>query len=157
MNVDLFGALDIFEPISIFQVINMVAATGELEIQTEGNSAQVFFKDGNVVYGSIESRPVRLGEYLIEQGYISPHELKAAIQVQEGRLSAREPQKLFSGRYVGTSPNRSYDVTLDGRFLLIKRPDEESVRALSMSFFPDRIHLIQNWFAELEEQVAASQ
>jgi Tol biopolymer transport system component len=59
------------------------------------------------------------------------------------------PVKLFDGDYGSSWAVRSYDVAPDGRFLLIKRPDEAALEEAIGQFFPSRIKVIVNWFAEI--------
>ena len=75
------------------------------------------------------------------------------VDVAGMRLKADLPVKLFEGLYIGTDPVRSYDVAPDGRFLLMKPPDEAARTALIEEFFPTRIRLVQNWFEELKRLV----
>ena len=72
------------------------------------------------------------------------------IEVQGERLRPGLPEELFEGPYETSTPVRSYDVAPDGRFLLLKSPDEAARTALRGEFFPTRIRFIQNWFQELE-------
>ena len=60
------------------------------------------------------------------------------------------PVKLFEGPYSDSEPVRSYDVTANGSFLLMKLPDKSALTALEEEFFPTRISLVQNWFQELK-------
>ena len=48
--MDLEGNLTIFEPISVFQLINLAQATGALTLDVGDNSAKVFFEGGSVTY-----------------------------------------------------------------------------------------------------------
>ena len=60
-------------------------------------------------------------------------------------LTLGKPQTLFEGIYVlsGLSPP-TYDVTADGRFIMIKpSPDELAVR---------RINVVLHWFDELNRR-----
>ena len=50
-------------------------------------------------------------------------------------------------------PIRSYDVTADGRFLLVKYPDDSVLEPFIDKVFPTRIRIVQNWFAELREKM----
>ena len=72
------------------------------------------------------------------------------IDVAGERLRPGPPEELFEGPYAATAPLRSYDVAPDGRFLLIKKPDEAAQTAAIEEFFPTSIRLVQNWFQELE-------
>jgi hypothetical protein len=73
--------------------------------------------------------------------------------VEADRLAPSRPEKLFEGVYRWGGPIRSYDVAPDGRFLLIKNPDESALSSAIEELFPTRIQVVQNWFAELEERL----
>ncbi len=69
-------------------------------------------------------------------------------------MTAGEPVELFEKKdYVGLAPVRSYDVAPDGRFLVVKKPDEAAQSAAVEKVFPDRIRVVQNWFNELRAKV----
>jgi len=72
------------------------------------------------------------------------------IEADGERLILGLPVELFEGRYYGAIPIRSYDVAPDGRFLLMKLPDEAVMTAITEELFPTRIRLVQHWFDELE-------
>jgi hypothetical protein len=73
--LDLEGNLTIFEPISVFQLINLAQATGELTLDVGDNSARVFFDGGSVTYAEISNRKVKLGEFLVRQELVSQKDL----------------------------------------------------------------------------------
>lgn len=70
-------------------------------------------------------------------------------------LSAEPPVKLFEGDYGSVFAVRSYDVAPDGRFLLVKRPDEAAMAAAVGRFFPDRVSVVLDWLDELRRRVPA--
>lgn len=81
--MDLKGNLRVFEPISVFQMLNLSLATGELLLKIKGNAASVFFDRGKVTYAEIANRPVRLGEYLVGEGLISRKQLEGCLAKRE--------------------------------------------------------------------------
>jgi len=109
-----------------------------VQISTDGGSSPAWSKNGNEIF------------YRNRGAFWA-----VRFEVREGVFSVKEPVELFSGRYLGASPDRSYDVTADGKFLLVKFPDREVLRAARAQFYVDRIRVIQNWFIELEERAAA--
>jgi len=60
----------------------------------------------------------------------------AASVATAPEFHADKPRVLFQGKYQGY-----YDITRDGRFLMIKGSDQETV--------PTQIALVLNWFGEL--------
>ncbi len=68
-----------------------------------------------------------------------------AVDVTLGdRFTAGQPRELFSGDYMASTNKWDYDVAPDGRFIMIKTPDEDRPREISV---------VLNWFQELEELV----
>jgi len=63
------------------------------------------------------------------------------------RMIAGQPRELFRGVYMATANRLAYDVAADGRFLMIKTPDEDR---------PREIDVVLNWFQELERLVPAN-
>ncbi len=104
------------------------------QISTRGGSRPAWSRDGAEIF----YRGPQLEFYSVR------------IHVAGERLRPGLPVELFEGPYNAVAPLRSYDVAPDGRFLLIKKPDEAAQRAAIEEFFPTRIRLVQNWFQELE-------
>jgi serine/threonine-protein kinase len=85
--------------------------------------------------------------------YVAPGSAFMAVPITPSTTTfvAGNPVKLFNAPYYFSSPNRTYDVSLDGqRFLMIKEK-ASSDRASSAS--PD-IVVVLNWFEELKQRVA---
>jgi len=76
--------------------------------------------------------------------YRNGNEWMHASITTEPELEIGRPQLLFRGNYLNV-PGPSYDVSPDGeRFLLLEPPHQEP---------PTELHLIVNWFDELERLV----
>lgn len=101
---------------------------GTVVISNEGGTEPVWSRDGRELF-------YRNGEHMM----VVPVSLGATLQ-------PGAPRVLFTGNYLFTQisvPN--YDVSLDGqRFLMVQR-DPSSI--------PRRIHVVRNWFEELERLV----
>ena len=70
-----------------------------------------------------------------------------AVRVDAGQtFRPGTPEKLFSGPYFTGLVGMTYDVSQDGRFLMIKN----STATLST---PQRILVVDNWFEELKQRV----
>jgi hypothetical protein len=88
--VDLEGNLAVFEPISVFQLISLAQATGELSLDVGDNSARVFFDGGSVTYAEISNRRVKLGEYLVQQNLVTQKNLdKILVKNRKGKKLGR--------------------------------------------------------------------
>ena len=51
---------------------------------------------------------------------------------------------LFEGRYVFDQNVRGYDLAADGRFIMVRTPDES---------LPRRVNVVLNWFEELKARM----
>ena len=69
----------------------------------------------------------------------------AVSLVWQPRVRAGTPRELFRGRFRWSSNIRSYDVSRDGRFLMLTRPKREAVTQSP--------RIVLNWFEELERLV----
>jgi hypothetical protein len=78
--LDLKGKLDIFDPTTIFQMLNLAQLTGKLQLKAASNSARIYFENGNVIFAESTSKPVKLGEYLIKMNLIDEDQLKQALR-----------------------------------------------------------------------------
>jgi Domain of unknown function (DUF4388) len=56
--------------------------TGRLKLQKPDDSAELYFKDGKLVYATHYNQPERLGDMLVRTGRISPEQLHAALKLQ---------------------------------------------------------------------------
>ena len=74
--------------------------------------------------------------------YLEGSKMMAVRISPKGEFSFEPPQMLFEGNYVQNN-RPSYDVSSDGRFLMIKSAAEESAQ----------INVILNWFEELKRLV----
>jgi Tol biopolymer transport system component len=89
-------------------------------VSTNGGTSPVWSRDGRELF-------YRQGDAMM------------AVRVELGesaRVSA--PTALFSGRYVGTAGDVTFDVAPDGRFLMVKSDPASELRHLS---------IVHNWFA----------
>ena len=65
-----------------------------------------------------------------------------AATVESGaELSVGTPVTLFEGHYGRYWASRAYDVAPDGRFLMVKTPEDMA---------PRRLNVVLNWFEELK-------
>ena len=78
-----------------------------------------------------------------------------AVDGTGSRFGARAPELFFEDGYLywDSVPVRSYDVTANGRLLLIRDTQLEDYAAITEVFAPTEIKVVQNWVAELEEKV----
>jgi hypothetical protein len=99
-------------------------------VSTAGGSRPTWSKDGRELF------------------YLDLNTAMMAVPVQtKPTFSAGIPSKLFDGPwYVGQS--RTYDVSKDGRFLMLKEAAAGSAAAP-----PVDIHVVLNWTEELKQRL----
>ncbi len=84
--MDLEGNMAVFEPISVFQLINLAQRTGELVLDAGDNSARVYFDNGNISFAEISNRKTKLGEFLVRQGIVKQKQLdKSLVKKRKGK------------------------------------------------------------------------
>ncbi|NIM18990.1 MAG: DUF4388 domain-containing protein [Candidatus Latescibacteria bacterium] len=100
--MDLEGKLNVFEPTTVFQMLNLAQITGRLTLDARFNSARIYFILGNITYAELSNRPLKLGEYLVREGLINSDQLDKALRkkakgkkigtilVQSGAISENE-------------------------------------------------------------------
>ena len=79
-SMDFGGDLSVLEPSVVFQVVNMSGLTGALKMITIGNVARFYFKEGELIFATIETRRRRIGAFLVEKGLISNPQLERALK-----------------------------------------------------------------------------
>jgi len=108
-------------------------------LTTEGGYHLVWSRDGREIF----YRPIYLGEFEYRRSWMM------AVEVSTGQtIAAGTPRKLFEVpfRFIAAAGSRSYDVTPDGRFVMIPETQMEP-RPVT------RIEIIDNWFEELKRSV----
>jgi hypothetical protein len=78
--MDLGGDLSILEPSVAFQIMSFAGLTGELKLVTVDNVASFFFKEGELIYATIDTRKKRLGRFLIERKLITEDQLTKVLR-----------------------------------------------------------------------------
>ena len=96
-------------------------------VSTEGGFQPVWSRDGKELY-------FRSGDKVI-----------AATVEMEPEFKVIRIEQLFEGQYLCRVDHRDYDVAPDGRFLMIREPEESA---------PLGIHITLNWFEELKRLVS---
>ena len=103
-------------------------SNGKIRISHDGGGAPVWSHDGTELF------------------YRSGDKIMAVGVETVPTFAAGKPQPLFQGRYVRDLFYRDYDVAADGRFLMVKTPEEHVTR---------QVNIILNWFEELERLAPA--
>jgi Tol biopolymer transport system component len=106
-------------------------------VSPEGGFAPTWRGDGAEVF-----------YYTNTDGMLNMHSV--AVRTTGGSISVGVPRSLFKGRYVSSSPGRSYDVTPDGqRFVMLRPVARPPTEAATMI-------LVENWFEELKRLAPSS-
>ncbi len=83
--MDFGGELSVIDPSLILQIADMASLTGEMKFITPQNEARMNFKEGDLIFATIESRNKRIGESLVEKGYIDRAQLDIALEEYKSR------------------------------------------------------------------------
>ena len=70
------------------QLVSHAALSGELQLTTSSNSAVFFVHKGALVFGHLEKNPMKIGEKLVQENYISSENLQECLS-QYRRASSR--------------------------------------------------------------------
>src|SRR5918994_3681127 len=68
----------------VIQLLFLGRRTGCLALADRQNFGTIYFDEGQIIYASIVNRRDRLGDILVRSGRITPAQLQAAIERQEG-------------------------------------------------------------------------
>ena len=77
--MDLGGDLSVLEPSMIFQVTGICGLTGKMKLITIDNVASFWFREGGLLFATIDTRRKKIGEFLIENKIISREQLEEAL------------------------------------------------------------------------------
>jgi hypothetical protein len=104
-----------------------------VQISTQGGSAPAWTSNGTeIVYIGPGSAP-QLTQMMT-----------VGVKATATGLSVDAPRKLFEGRFSLTNPVRGYDVTPDGKRLLMVQPRDPPPQP------PVELVMVENWFEELK-------
>ncbi len=102
---------------------------GNWQISTRGGREPVWSRDGRAVF------------------YLGPDDLMMSVAVTTAPTFGHQPpQPLFDASAYVRNIGRNYDIAPDGRFLMIKRPEADTERALDLVF-------VLNWLDEVKARV----
>ncbi len=66
------------------QLVSHAALSGELQLVTSVNSAVFFVHKGTLVYGYLKDNPLRIGQRLIKENYITKKNLQECLSQYRG-------------------------------------------------------------------------
>lgn len=86
-GVSLQGDIGAIELNNIFQFLHYASVSGELRVVTEQNNGSFFFQNGVLVFGALSIHQKRIGDLLVESGFITEVQLKQCLKIhaQHGR------------------------------------------------------------------------
>lgn len=86
---------------NIFQLFNLAALTGRLEVQSPENTGNFYFTKGVLTYGMLQIQQRKIGEILLEANMISPSQLQECLRLHaQGQFQQRFGQILLEQGYV---------------------------------------------------------
>ncbi|HSG29862.1 MAG TPA: DUF4388 domain-containing protein [Candidatus Krumholzibacterium sp.] len=77
--MDFGGDLSVLEPSMVFQVASICDLTGRLKLITADNVASFFFRKGELLYATIDTRKKKLGQFLVEKQMMTSEQLDEAL------------------------------------------------------------------------------
>jgi len=66
----------------ILQILSLGKKTGKLRLSRLGNTGEILFKNGKVIYATCDSTRNTLGQLLISQKHLTEDDLMAALELQ---------------------------------------------------------------------------
>jgi serine/threonine-protein kinase len=112
------------------------------QVSTDGGMSPIWRADGRELFYARPSASTA-------QSSASDITIMAVAVSFDSGLQLGEPDTLFEGAYEMNRPARAYDVSADGAHFFLLQAHEQPRDAIS------QIVVVQNWFDELEELIAA--
>lgn len=78
--MDFCGDLSALEPSVVFQLMSMSCLTGEIKFITTDNVASLYFRDGDLIYATVDTRRKKLGRFLVEKGLLTEEQLNKVLK-----------------------------------------------------------------------------
>lgn len=79
----LAGSLEHFHPTELLQLMQLSHATGKLEFSRDGETAELSFERGRIVFARTSGPSVRAGEVLVHRGVVSREALDETLAQQD--------------------------------------------------------------------------
>jgi len=73
------GDLSVITIENLMQLVGHASLSGELQLTTPSNSAVFFVHKGTLVYGYLENNPMKIGQILIQENYITSEHLQECL------------------------------------------------------------------------------
>jgi predicted nucleic acid-binding OB-fold protein len=96
--MDFGGDLSILEPTMIFQIANISRLSGVMKLITVDNVARFYFREGELLYATIETRKKRIGEFLIDKGFINREQLDEALEEYRSKRANKKIGQILIDR-----------------------------------------------------------
>ena len=80
-GVSLQGDIAAIELNNVFQFLHYSGVSGELRVVTEHNNGSFFFERGVLVFGALSIHQKRIGDLLVESGFITGTQLKQCLKI----------------------------------------------------------------------------
>lgn len=84
----------------VFQLFDYAGLTGELEVQHVDNNGFFFFEKGVLIFGMLAENRQRLGEMLLDEGYITAEQLDECLSMHKEDSRQRLGRILLAQAYV---------------------------------------------------------
>jgi hypothetical protein len=78
--MDFGGDLSVLDPTVVFQLMNISSLTGELKFIAVDNVASFYFREGSLIYATVDTRRKKLGRFLVEMGWLTEEQLNKVLR-----------------------------------------------------------------------------
>jgi hypothetical protein len=96
--MDLGGDLAVIDASLVFQLVNMARLTGVMKFIAIDNVARFYFKEGELIYATIEERRKRIGDFLVEREIITREQLSEALEEYDSTKGKRRIGRILIDR-----------------------------------------------------------
>ncbi len=103
----------------IFQLFDLAALSGKLEVHTSTNSGSFYFSNGLLTYGMLQINQRKIGEILLESQIITKEQLQECLRLHEQCL----PQRRFG------------QILLEKGYIPSEKLDDSLLRQIKEAFF----------------------
>ncbi len=86
---------------NLMQLVSQASLTGELQLTVSDNSVIFFVHEGTLVFAHLEKNPMRIGQRLIDENYITSEDLQECLTRSQGQSKkSRIGEQLVESGYL---------------------------------------------------------
>ncbi len=85
------GDLEQLPIVDVIQLLNSTRKSGILVVKGRKGESQLVFKDGYIVSASHLNGSIRIGQVIVDMGFVTQRQLEAALHDQQAEIESRRP------------------------------------------------------------------